>query len=144
METLNTIASCRETLFSALSKSRNLQHILKVSTRTARDIEVRALLASSSLSRRHKALQSSLATATFLGHLVKPCQELGLKIDVAVKYEESSVLWDQGEMAASIRVLKDIIRESDLKSQDIRVGKPELLAKLVCPTFSLSRKPLNH
>lgn len=83
------------------------------------------------MSRRHGALQSSLATATFLGQLVQPCLDLGMNIDAAAQFEGANVLWDQGEMSASIRMLKDLTRGVDLKSQDVHVGRPEILAKLV-------------
>lgn len=102
-----------------------------MSEKEARTIEVQALLDSTRLSRLHGALQSSLSTATFLSQLVEPCRSLGLKIEAAVKFESSNVLWDQGEMAASVRILQDIIQSSDLVSQDVTVGRPELLAKLV-------------
>ena len=131
-EYIQTIISCRETLFSSVSKSKNLQQILRISPADARHVEVRALLASSKLSRHHEALQTSLAATTYLGRLVQSSEEIGLKIKAAAQYEGASVLWDQGEMTASIRMLQDLVHGTDLEKQAIQIGKPELLAKLVC------------
>ena len=93
-------------------------------------------MASTRLSRHHGALQNALATATYLGQISKQCLEQGVKIDASARLEGSDVLWDQNEMSASIRMLHDIVRDVDLSSQDIKVGKPELLAKLVRPPLS--------
>lgn len=117
-----------------ISKRSKLQNMVGVSYKQARLIETKALLASSSLSRQHGALQDALSTTTYLSVLVRPCLELGLNIDAAVQYESSNVLWDQGEMTASIRVLKTVLESTDLSKQDITLGKAELLAKLVSLT----------
>ncbi|MCJ1474831.1 Serine/threonine-protein kinase tel1 [Lambiella insularis] len=130
LENTTTIIACRQTIFSTLSKSDQLRDLMEISQRDARRIECRALRAATSLSRHHGALQTALSTATYLGHIVLPCLEQGIKIDVAARLESSNVLWDQQEMSASIRVLRDITYEADLQSQDIFVGKPGLLAKL--------------
>ncbi len=133
---ISNIISCRETLFSSVSKKRTIQGFLKTSQRDARAFESRALLASSKMSRRHGALQNALATATFLTHLIEPCQEAGINITAAVKLESANVLWAQGEMTASIRMLQELQQSFDAKSQFIHVGKSELLAKLVRASFS--------
>ena len=131
LEHSSTLLSCRETLFSTISKSKNLQDLLKVSNRNARAIECRVLLSSCILHRRHGALQSALSTATYLSQMIKPCKEAGLRVDAAVLFEGANVLWDQDELSASIRMLQDIRQGTDLRVQDIEIGKPELLAKLV-------------
>jgi serine-protein kinase ATM len=128
---ISSITSCRETLLSSLSKNKNLQAVLKTSQRDSRSLEITALLASSKMSRHHGALQNSLATATYLNRLIEPCEEVGLNIAAAVQFESANVLWDQGELTASIRILQDLQNRSDAESQLIHVGKPELLAKLV-------------
>ena len=94
-------------------------------------MEVRALLSSSQISRRHGALQNALAATMYLNRLVQPCKDLGIDISAAVQLESASVLWDQGEMAASINMLQDLKAYIDPRKQAIHVGKPELLAKLV-------------
>ncbi len=134
---MRAIISCRETLFSSLSKNSQLQDLLKTSQRDARSIESRALLASSNMSRRHDALQNTLAIATYLNQLIGPCEEAGVNIKAAVQFESANVLWDQGEMTASIRMLQDLQTTIDMTSDFIRIGKSELLAKLVmCLTLS--------
>lgn len=126
------IISCRETIFSSLSKNKTLQGFLKTSQPDARAFEIYALLSSSKMSRRHGALQNALATATYLTHLIEPCKELDLNITAAACFESANVLWDQGEMAASIRMLQDLQQNFDTtKSQLVHIGKSELLAKLV-------------
>ena len=128
---VTSIVSCRETMFSCLSKGSNLQNLLKVSPHDARLVESRALLNSAALHRHHGAPQSALTAATYLSQLIEPCNEVGVKVDAAVSYESSNVLWDQGEMSASIKTLQDLLATLDPKSQDVHVGRPELLAKLV-------------
>lgn len=128
---ISSIISCRETLFSSLSKSRALQSFLKTTQRDARALESHALLASSRMSRRHGALQNALGTAMYLTQLIKPCEDAGINITAAVQLESANVLWAQGEMTASIRMLQELLQNFDSKSQLIHVGKSELLAKLV-------------
>lgn len=94
-------------------------------------MEARALLSSSQMSRRHGALQNALAVTTYLNRLVRPCKDIGIDISAAVQFESAGVLWDQGEMAASISMLQDLKTSVDSGKQAIPVGKPELLAKLV-------------
>ena len=125
------IISCRETLFSSLSKKPKLQDLLKTSQRDARVLESHILLASSHMSRTHGAIQNTLSTVTYLTELVKPCKEVGVDIDAAVRLASANVLWDQGEMTASIRMLQDLQGLLDLRNQMIEVSKPELLARLV-------------
>ena len=139
LEYSSTLMSCRETLYSTLSKSKSLQNLLRVSHRSARAIECRVLLSSSALNRCHGALQSALSTATYLSQMVKPCLEIGLKIDAAVHFEGANVLWEQEELSASIRMLQDIQQGTDLRSQDVQIGKSELLAKLVSNDHGLRK-----
>ena len=94
-------------------------------------MEARALLSSSQMSRRHGALQNALAAATYLNRLTQPSKDLGIDISAAVQFESAGVLWDQGEMAGSIKMLQDLNSTVDTSKLAIRVGKPELLAKLV-------------
>jgi serine-protein kinase ATM len=83
------------------------------------------------MSRNHGALQNSLTTATYLSGLIEPCNKLGLEIGAAAQFEVANVLWDQGEMMASIRMLQSLNTLPDLRKQTVPIGKPELLAKLV-------------
>lgn len=129
---ISSIISCRETLFSSLSKRKTLQDFVKTSRRDSLTFESNALVASSKMSRLHGALQNALATATYLTQLVDSCEDAGINITAAVQLESANVLWDHGEMTASIRMLQDLLQKFDSKSQLIHVGKSELLAKLVC------------
>ncbi|KAI9716271.1 MAG: hypothetical protein M1812_005496 [Candelaria pacifica] len=129
-EDVSQILSCRETLLSSLSKNSHLQTMLRISQRDSRLIEVEALLASSRTCRDHGALQNSLTAATYLSNLIEPCGMLDLNILAAVQTEEASVLWDQGEMTASIRVLQNLCTSVDLTKESIHVGKSGLLATL--------------
>lgn len=95
-------------------------------------LESRVLLASSKTSRNHGALQNALTTATYLNQQLRQNEEVGLDMSAAVRYESANVLWSQGEMTASIRMLQDLQKDMNPKSQTVHVGKPELLAKLVC------------
>ena len=130
-EHINGIISCRETIFSSLSKRSKLQDLLKISQRDARSLESQNLLTSSRMSRLHGALQNALTTTTYLTHLVKLCVEAGVDITAATRLESANVLWGQGEMTASIKMLQDLEGSLDPDTQFIHVGKPELLAKIV-------------
>jgi ataxia telangiectasia mutated family protein len=122
-----------------LSQRLHLHEMINSSPRDVRMVEVQALLDSSQLSRGHGALQYSLTAATYLMGLTASCDVLGLNITAAAQNESANVLWDQGEMTASIRVLQDMNSSLDLRHQAVRVGKAELLAKLVRFTVSPRR-----
>ena len=115
-----------------LSKVLKLQDVLKTTERDARCAESQLLLASSHISRLHGALQNALSTATYLTQLVRPCEKLGIDISAAVQFESAHVLWGQGEMAASIKMLQELKNGLGSHDQLAKVGKSELLATLVC------------
>ena len=83
------------------------------------------------MSRDHDALQNALTTATYLNQIVKPCKDAGVEIDAAVRFESANVLWGQGEMTASIRMLQDLEKAPNTEPDLMRPGRAELLAKLV-------------
>ncbi len=128
---VNLILSSRETLLSALSYRPQLQTIVNTGPREIGKLHVLALLDSTRISRSHGDLQNSLTTATYLSDLLGSTQTLGIKVEAAIEYEAARVLWDQGEMSASIKMLQLLDTSVDLRKQTIRVGKPELLARLV-------------
>ena len=133
-ERIKDIISCRETALSSVSKRPALQRLLKLSLRDARTTECRLLLASSGLSRSHGALQNALTTATYLNQLVEPCKIAGLDVNAAAQFESAKILWSQGEMTASVRLLQELNNNINTESsspQAIIVGKAELLAMLV-------------
>ena len=140
---VKTIISCRETLFSSLSKKPKLRDLLKTSQRDACSLESHLLLASSHMSRAHGAIQNALSTVTYLTELIEPCKEVGVDISAVARLASANVLWDQGEMTASIRMLQDLQGLLDSHVQLIGVSKPELLAKLVSTeTMRNSYSPL--
>jgi ataxia telangiectasia mutated family protein len=105
-------------------------------------LEVDAVLESSRMSRSHGALQSSLKAAMYLSELAGPCRAAGIDIEAFTKLEAANVLWDQGEMAASIGILQTLKGGVSIPSITWKVGAAELLAKLVrhcartCPSDS--------
>lgn len=131
MEDFRSILSSRETLLSVLIGSTKLQDMLHVSPRDVRTLEVQALIISSSLSRKHGALEESLAAAMYLSDLAPTCLEAGLNIEAAAQYEVASVLWDHGETSTSIRMLQQLDVSSNLEEQASTVARSTLLAKLV-------------
>lgn len=85
---------------------------------------------SSGIYRFHQATQECLNLSTSLVHLIGPCDELGIKVDAAIKIETANSLWDHGEMIHSIRMLQNIDSDSSLKKQTIPVSRSDLLSKI--------------
>ncbi|KAF6844577.1 phosphatidylinositol 3 (ataxia telangiectasia mutated) [Colletotrichum musicola] len=128
-EDVGHLLSCRDTTLSLMSQQSKLRgHSL--STAQARQIQIRSMLMSSSIYRFHQATQESLNLSTSLTHLILPCEDLGLKVDAAVKIETANSLWDHGEMIFSIRMLQGIDDDSSLKKQTIPVSRSDLLSKI--------------
>lgn len=127
--------SSRETLFSTLVRKSQLHDLVRCSARESREIEVKTVLDSSRMSRHHGALQDSLKSAMYLSNLIEPCKSLGIGVEAVARFEAAGVLWDQGELTASIRALQWLRSELDLSQQTMRIGSAELLAKLVSPAF---------
>ncbi|KAL9126224.1 MAG: hypothetical protein Q9217_004696 [Psora testacea] len=131
---IKDIVSCRETVFSSISKRSALQDLLKLSLRDARTLECRVLLMSSEISRSHGALQNALATTTYLNQLVESCKVVGVDVTAAAQFESAHVLSSHGEMTATVRLLRELnnnLLMDTMGPQAIIVGKAELLAKLV-------------
>ncbi|KZF26714.1 putative phosphotidylinositol kinase Tel1 [Xylona heveae TC161] len=131
-EDVAQIFSCRESLFSLIRRRPLIGSRLHLDQRQQCIVDASSLLESSRMSRIHGALQSSLATTTYLSDLVPQFAENGADISAVVKYEEANVLWDQGEITASIRLLKNLntYTSVSLENQALHLGKAELLAKL--------------
>jgi ataxia telangiectasia mutated family protein len=130
-EDVRQLLSCRETLFKLLSTNEPLLEALRVRTGQVRSMETEALMLSSAISRKHGALQESLASVTYLSDLVPECRAIGLDIEASAQNEVASVLWEQGEAETSIRMRQHLIEHANLDSQDTSVSLPVLLAKLV-------------
>jgi ataxia telangiectasia mutated family protein len=97
-------------------------------------MEVEALVSSSTISRKHGALQESLASVTYLSDIVPDCKAVGLDIDATAQHEVANVLWEQGETEISIGMRQHLIEHATFDSQDTSLSLPVLLARLVCLT----------
>ncbi|KAI9795692.1 MAG: Serine/threonine-protein kinase tel1 [Piccolia ochrophora] len=129
-EDVEQILFARKNVLTSLSRRSHLRDLVKAHPAEIRKVEVGSMLVLSQISRTHHSLQTSLSTATGLGALVSPCEEVGVHISAAVQRETSKVLWDQGEMTAAIRVLQDLLGGTNLEMESIKVGRAELLADL--------------
>jgi ataxia telangiectasia mutated family protein len=136
------LLSCRETLFGVLGENAVLLDSMRVRTGTVRHMEVEALVTSSDISRKHGALQESLASVTYLSDLVQPCKAFGLDIEATAQHEVATVLWDQGEAETSIRMRQYLREHADFDSQTTDISLPVLLAKLVSNYFPLQSGPM--
>ena len=114
-----------------LSDSDKHQRLLHVSQQSSRLLEVETNINSSCLLRSHGSLQEALANVTYLSDLIKPCESIDLRIDSAVQQEIANVLWEQGDIVPSIRMLQAIESSSGIGDQSIHVGRAGLLATLV-------------
>lgn len=125
------LLSCRETLFNVLSTNNAVVDSLHTRTATIRNMEVEALVSSSSISRRHGAIQESLASVTYLSDIVPRCKSAGLDIEATAQHEVANVLWEQGETDTSIRMRQNLIDHANFDSQSVELSLPVLLARLV-------------
>ncbi|KAF1947572.1 hypothetical protein EJ02DRAFT_429982 [Clathrospora elynae] len=124
------LLSCRETLFNVLSSNPVLVDSLHTRTATLRGMEVEALVSSSSVCRKHGALQESLASVTYLSDIVPECKAVGLDIEATAQHEVANVLWEQGETEISIRMRQHLIDHANFDSQNVDLSLPVLLARL--------------
>ncbi|XPS92677.1 Non-specific serine/threonine protein kinase [Ascochyta lentis] len=124
------LLSCRETLFSVLSANKAMIDSLHARAATIHNMEVEALVSSSSISRRHGAIQESLASVTYLSDIVPKCKSAGLDIEAMAQHEVANVLWEQGETDVSIRMRQNLIDHASFDSQSVELSLPVLLAKL--------------
>lgn len=128
---MGQIMSARDITFSTLARHPPLQEMFRCHAQDIRTIQVDAVLRFSRMTRKHGCLQASLAAAMFLSELIEPCEALGLSIRAIAQYEAANVLWDQGEMTASIRMLQNLRTGTDKPGKPLAVGSAELLARLV-------------
>ncbi|KAL2075237.1 hypothetical protein VTL71DRAFT_180 [Oculimacula yallundae] len=126
---ISQILSCRGTTLSTLNQEARLQSILQVQPIDTRIVEVETALLSSTINRANGALQESLSLATSMMDLIQPCHDVGVSPEVAIHLEAANALWDQGEMASSIRMLQALDDGQSLKSQTIVVERSDLLTK---------------
>ncbi|KAJ5719360.1 hypothetical protein N7493_007815 [Penicillium malachiteum] len=124
------ILSWHEALFSSIRKSDLIKSRTKMSLADSRILETKVFRKSLEITRAHGVSQASLKTAISLSRMAGPCAELGMNIDGVAKFDLANVLWDQGEMTASIRMLQQLKGQSDLHKQAIPLRRSELLVTL--------------
>ncbi|KAJ5951989.1 uncharacterized protein N7479_010402 [Penicillium vulpinum] len=124
------ILSWHEALFSSIRKSDILKSRAKLSLEDSRILEAKVIRQSLEITRTHGISQASLKSAMSLSKLAEPCAALGMNIDGAAKFDLANVLWDQGEMTASIRMLQQLKGQNDLHKQIIPLSRAELLVTL--------------
>ncbi|KAJ5279527.1 hypothetical protein N7478_004899 [Penicillium angulare] len=124
------ILSWHEALFSSIRRSDLFQSKMNMSLSESRILEAKAFRKSLEVTRIHGVSQASLKSAITLSRLAKPCAELGMNIDAVARFDLANVLWDQGEMTASIRMLQHLKGQSDLHKQAIPLSRSELLVTL--------------
>ncbi|KAJ5160097.1 uncharacterized protein N7482_007101 [Penicillium canariense] len=124
------ILSWHEALFSSIRKNEFLMAKSNLSPAESRLLEAKVFRQSLDITRNHGVSQASLKSAITLSKLAEPCAELGMVIDGAAKFDLANVLWDQGEMTASIRMLQQLKGQGDLHKQAIPLSRAELLVTL--------------
>jgi ataxia telangiectasia mutated family protein len=125
------ILSWHEALFSSVRKNDIIKSRAKLSLADSRLLEAKVIRQSLEITRTHGISQASLKSAMSLSKLAEPCAALGMNIDGAAKFDLANVLWDQGEMTASIRMLQQLKGQNDLHRQAIPLSRAELLVTLV-------------
>lgn len=126
--------SWHEALFSSIRKHAILMSKSNISPDQSRMLEAKVFRQSLDITRSHGVSQASLRSAITLSKLTEPCAQLGLNIEGAAKYDLANVLWDQGEMTASIQMLRQLQGQNDLHKQAIPLNRAELLVTLVSST----------
>ncbi|KAK1055360.1 Serine/threonine-protein kinase tel1 [Friedmanniomyces endolithicus] len=125
------IATDRSLLFSVLSQNTALLKDMHISLRTCQVIEVESLLSVAQLARNNGNLQEALSAATQLSLLLKDAKEsTGLNFSAVSMQETAAVLWETGEAAASVKMLRSIMSAGDGERQDLPIGESGLLASL--------------
>lgn len=125
------ILSCHEALFSSIKRKDFLRSRINFSLGDSRLLEAKVFRKSLEVTRCHGVSQASLKSAISLSNLAGPCADLGINIDGAAQFDLANVLWDQGEMTASIRMLQQLKGQGDLHKQAIPISRSELLVTLV-------------
>ncbi|KAI9928198.1 Serine/threonine-protein kinase tel1 [Aspergillus wentii] len=124
------ILNCREALFSSIKEKDYLKSALNITDQDAQLLEVKAIRQSLETTRNHGISQASLKSAICLSKLAGPCASRGINIEGAAKFDLANVLWDQGEMTPSIRMLQQLNDQNDLHKQAIPISRAELLVTL--------------
>ena len=105
--------------------------MLKISTADSQMFEMKIVRNSLKLARNHGALQASLNLAIYLSQLAHHSGSSGLKLEGGAQYDLARVLWDYGEMSASIQMLRQLNSNHALEQEVISISRPAVLADLV-------------
>ncbi|PYH93692.1 ataxia telangiectasia mutated [Aspergillus ellipticus CBS 707.79] len=124
------ILSCHEALFSSIKSKSFLKSAINLNDGDAQLLEIKVIRKSLEITRSRGISQASLKSAVCLSKLTHDCDSLGINIEGAAKFDLANVLWDQGEMAASIRMLQQLRERNDLHKQAVPISRAELLVTL--------------
>ncbi|KAE8360415.1 Serine/threonine-protein kinase tel1 [Aspergillus caelatus] len=127
---IGEILNSHEALFSSINRKPYLRSSTNISDDDAQLLEVKAIRQSLHITRTQGIQQASLKSAVCLSKLAHQCSTLGINIEGAAKFDLANVLWDQGEMTASIRMLHQLKDQNDLHKQVIPISRAELLVTL--------------
>ncbi|KAF5864789.1 Serine/threonine-protein kinase tel1 [Aspergillus alliaceus] len=127
---IGEILNSHEALFSSIKRKVHLRSLTNISNHDAQLLEVKAIRQSLQVTRDQGIQQASLKSAVCLSKLAHQCSSLGINIEGAAKFDLANVLWDQGEMAVSIRMLNQLKDQNDLHKQVVPISRAELLVTL--------------
>lgn len=128
---MGEILNCHEALFSSIKRKDYLKSAIGLNNRQAQLLEVNVIRQSLNTTRDHGIAQASLKSAVCLTKLADHCDSLGVDVQGAAKFDLANVLWDQGEMTASIRMLQQLNDQNNLHKQAVPISRAELLVTLV-------------
>ncbi|OJK01690.1 hypothetical protein ASPACDRAFT_1898851 [Aspergillus aculeatus ATCC 16872] len=124
------ILICHEALFSTIRQKDILKSAINLQDSDALLLEIKVLRQSLEVAQSHDISQASLKIAFCLQKLASQSALLGIDTEAAAKFDLANVLWDQGEMAASIRMLRQLKDRNDLHKQAVPISRAELLVTL--------------
>ena len=130
------ILNAREALTSSLKRQKYLRSAIGLTSGDAQLLEVKAIRESLKITRDHGISQASMKAAICLSNLVQPSSSLGIDIEGIAAFDLANNLWDQGEMVASIRMLKQLKAQNELEKHSA-VSRAELLVTLVSQLYPL-------
>jgi ataxia telangiectasia mutated family protein len=120
----------REALFSAIRRNDYLQSLLKISHSDSQLFEVKIVRESLRVAEHHEISQSALNRAMYLSKLASIPANSGLKIESIAQYDLAKILWDQGQRATSIQMLRQLKDRDDLRQGAFAISRSEILADL--------------
>lgn len=129
---ISLILSAREAFFSIIKKQPALSESMHLSAADCRIFEAHCLRHSLKQARSHSSLQAALNKAIRLSTLADEAETLGIYFGEVVSQDFASVLWDHGNMTASIQMLKQLNKKTPAPKQSILLSRPALLTDMVC------------